>query len=106
MTVASILRQKGADIATISPDADAKSAADWLHAKNIGALLVTSGDSILGIISERDIVHALSRFGVAVASLPVRNIMSQGLITVAPEDDLNHVMRLMTRYRVRHMPVL
>jgi CBS domain-containing protein len=106
MTVASILRQKGADIATISPDADAKSAADWLHAKNIGALLVISGDAILGIISERDIVHAFSRYGEAVASLPVKSIMSQGFITVAPEDDLHHVMRLMTRHRVRHMPVL
>jgi CBS domain-containing protein len=77
-----------------------------LHAKNIGALLVISDDAILGIISERDIVHAFSRYGAAVASLPVKNIMSQGLITVAPEDDLNHVMRLMTRHRTRHMPVL
>ena len=75
MTVASILRQKGADIATISPDADAKSAADWLHAKNIGALLVISDDAILGIISERDIVHAFSRYGAAVASLPVKNML-------------------------------
>src|SRR6476660_7552474 len=106
MTVASILKQKGADVATISPDADIKSAADWLHAKNIGALLVVSDDAILGLISERDIVHAFSRYGEAVASVPVKNIMSQTLIAVVPEDDLNHVMRLMTRHRVRHMPVL
>jgi len=106
MTVASILRQKGTDVATISPDADIKSAADWLHAKNIGALLVMSGDAILGLISERDIVHAFSRYGEAVASVPVKNIMSQTLIAVVPEDNLNHVMRLMTRHRVRHMPVL
>src|SRR5262245_29158705 len=106
MTVASILRQKGAQVATISPDADIKNAADWLHAKNIGALVVVSGDSILGIISERDIVHAFSTYGEAVASVPVKNIMTQTLITVVPEDDLNHVMRLMTRHRIRHIPVI
>jgi CBS domain-containing protein len=106
MTVASILRQKGTQVATISPDADIKSAVDWLHAKNIGALVVVNGDTILGIISERDIVHAFSRYGEAVASLPVKNIMSQTLISVVPEDELNHVMRLMTRHRVRHMPVI
>jgi CBS domain-containing protein len=106
MTVASILRHKGPDVATISPDADIKAAADWLHAKNIGALLVMSGDAIIGVISERDIVHAFSRYGEAVASVPVKDIMSQTLIAVTPEDDLNHVMRLMTRHRVRHMPVL
>ena len=76
MTVAIILRQKGTDVATISPEADIKNAADWMHAKNIGALLVISDDAILGIISERDIVHAFSRYGAAVASLPVKNIMS------------------------------
>jgi CBS domain-containing protein len=106
MTVASILRQKGAQVATISPDADIKSAADWLYAKNIGALVVVSSDAILGIISERDIVHAFSRYGDAVGSLPVQNIMTQNLITAVPEDDLNHVMRLMTRHRVRHMSVI
>jgi CBS domain-containing protein len=56
MTVESILSQKGSEVATIAPDASLKTAADWLRAKNIGALVVTSGDSILGIISERDIV--------------------------------------------------
>jgi CBS domain-containing protein len=106
MTVASILRQKGTQVATISPDADIKSAVDWLHAKNIGALVVVNGDTILGIISERDIVHAFSRYGQAIASVPVKNIMSQTLISVVPEDELNHVMRLMTRHRVRHMPVI
>jgi CBS domain-containing protein len=58
MTVESILRQKGTDIVTITPEASIKTAADWLRTKNIGALVVMSGDAILGLISERDIVHA------------------------------------------------
>jgi CBS domain-containing protein len=106
MTVDSILRQKGTDVATINPEANMKGAADWLRAKNVGALVVISGDAILGLISERDIVHAYSRYGETVTSMPVRNIMAQGMVTVTPDDDLNHVMRLMTRHRVRHVPVL
>jgi predicted transcriptional regulator len=106
VTVESILRKKGADIVTISPEASIKTAADWLRAKNIGALVVMGGDAILGLISERDIVHAFSRYGEVVVSMPVKSIMPQALPTVGPDDDLNRVMRLMTRHRVRHMLVL
>jgi CBS domain-containing protein len=106
MTVESILRQKGTDVATITPEASIKSAADWLRAKNVGAFVVTSGEAILGLISEREIVHAFSRYGETVASMPVKTVMAQAFVTVAPEDDLNRVMRLMTRHRARHMPVL
>jgi CBS domain-containing protein len=106
MNVESILRQKGSEVATIAPEATIKRAADWLHAKNVGSLVVTSGNSILGIISEREIVRALSQYGEEVASIAVRDIMRHGLVTVAPEDDLNRVMKLMTRHCVRHMPVL
>lgn len=106
MTVDSILRQKGTDVAKITPEASVKSAADWLRAKNVGALVVARDEVILGLISERDIVHAFSRYGETVALMPVKSIMPQALMTVAPDDDLNHVMKLMTRHRVRHMPVL
>jgi CBS domain-containing protein len=57
VTVETILRQKGADVATIEPDASIKRAADWLRIKNIGALVVTSGKAVLaGIISIGDVV--------------------------------------------------
>jgi CBS domain-containing protein len=106
MNVEMILREKGTEITTIAPDASVKRAADWLRAKNIGSLVVTSGNSVLGVISEREIVHALSQYGEQVASMAVKDIMRHGLVTVAPEDDLSRVMKLMTRHRVRHMPVL
>jgi CBS domain-containing protein len=106
MNVESILRQKGTEVTTIAPEATVKRAADWLRAKNIGSLVVASGNSILGVISEREIVHALSQFGEQVASMAVKDIMRHGLVTVAPEDDLGRVMKLMTRHRMRHMPVL
>jgi CBS domain-containing protein len=106
MNVESILRQKGTDVATTTPEASIKRAADWLRAKNVGALVVTSNDTILGIISERDIVRAFSQHGEAVASMRVKDIMTHGLITASLGDDLTHLMHLMTRHRVRHMPVL
>ena len=68
--------------------------------------MVVRDDAVLGIIFERDIVHAFSQYGETVASMPVKDIMTHGLITVAPGDDLNRMMRLMTRHRLRHLPVL
>jgi predicted transcriptional regulator len=106
MNVENILVQKGTDVATIAPQASIKRAADWLRAKDVGALVVARDDTVLGIISERDIVRALSQYGEPVASIHVKDIMTHGVITVAPGDDLNRVMRLMTRHRVRHLPVV
>jgi CBS domain-containing protein len=62
--------------------------------------------AILGIISERDIVRAFSQYGESVASMQVKDIMTHGLVTASLVDDLTHVMRLMTRHRTRHLPVL
>jgi len=106
MNVESILERKGTEVATIAPEASIKRAADWLRTKNVGALVVTSNEAILGIISERDIVRAFSQYGEPIASMQVKDIMTHGLVTAALGDDLTHVMRSMTRHRVRHMPVL
>jgi CBS domain-containing protein len=106
MTVETILRQKGTDVATIEPEASIRRAADWLRVKNIGALVVTRGKAVLGLISERKIVHAFSHYGETAASMPVKEIMQYGVITVSPDESVNRVMKLMTHHRVRHMPVL
>jgi CBS domain-containing protein len=106
MSIESILRQKGTDVATIDREASIKRAADWLCVKNIGALVVTSGKVVLGLISEREIVHAFSHYGETAASVPVKEIMQYGVITVSPDESVTRVMKLMTQHRVRHMPVL
>jgi CBS domain-containing protein len=106
MSVQDILRKKGTEVATIAPDVSVKRAADWLRAKNIGALVVTRGDAILGLVSEREIVHAVSRYGEAATSMPVSEIMRHGVITVSPAETVSHVMNLMTLHRARHMPVV
>jgi CBS domain-containing protein len=106
MTIESILRRKGTDVTTIAPDASIKRAADWLRAKNIGALVVTKSDAILGLISEREIVHAFSRYGETAGSILVKEVMQYGVTTISPDESVNRVMNLMTHHRVRHMPVL
>ena len=106
MTIESILRRKGTSVRTIAPEASIKRAADWLRAENIGALVVTSENAVLGLISEREIVHAFSRHGDTAGSMLVKEIMQSGVTTVSPDESVNRVMKLMTQYRVRHMPVL
>jgi CBS domain-containing protein len=106
MTIESILRRKGTDVTTIAPEASIKRAADWLRAKNIGALVVTSENAVLGLISEREIVHAFSRYGETAGSISVKEIMQCGVPSVSPDESVNRVMNLMTHHRVRHMPVL
>ena len=106
MSIDSILRQKGAEVATIAPEASVKRATSWLHAKNVGSLVVTSGNAVVGLISEREIVHAFSRYGETAGSMSVKEIMQCGVPTVSPDESVNRVMNLMTHHRVRHMPVL
>jgi CBS domain-containing protein len=106
MSIESILRRKGTDVATIAPDASVKRAADWLRAKNIGALVVVADNAVLGLISEREIVHAFSRHGELAGSMHVKEIMQFGVATVSPDESVNRVMKLMTHHRVRHLPVL
>ena len=106
MTIESILKRKGTNVTTIAPEASIKRAADWLRAKNIGALVVTSENAVIGLISEREIVHAFSRYGEAAGSMAVKEIMQYGVTSVSPDESVNRVMNLMTHHRVRHMPVV
>jgi CBS domain-containing protein len=106
VTIEIILRQKGADIAIIAPDASVKRAADRLCVRVNGALVVTSGKAVLGLISEREIVRGFSRYGEAAGSMPVREVMRCPVITTSPDESVGRVIQLMTRNRMRHMPVL
>ena len=109
MKVSDLLRGKRAGVSTTAPDRSLKNAADRLRLENIGALVVTergsAQDRLLGVISERDIVRAFSRHGERISSLQVKDIMVSA-VTCASNDDLRSIMTLMTRERVRHIPVL
>jgi CBS domain-containing protein len=105
MFVESILKKKGREVVTTTPLATAKSAADLMSQKVISSLAVLSGEELLGLVSEREIVRGLSKHGDKLAAMPVKNIMVRQVYSVTPEDNAKHVMSLMTRHRVRHLLV-
>src|SRR6266850_160886 len=106
MSIQAILYQKGENVETIAPDASVRDAAARLRDENIAALVVTKAGAILGIVSEREIVRALSGHGERAAAMKVADILMRDFATVAPEDSLKRAMTLMTRHRTRHLPVL
>lgn len=106
MTVEAILKRKGSNVVSTGPATNVKSAATLMREKNIAALLVVNGDTILGIVTERDIVRAFARDGEALLNKSVQDIMTSKLITGSPEDSTKHVMQVMTTNRIRHFPVL
>ena len=74
---------------------------------NIGAVLIVDHDKKLqGIISERDIVHAIAKSGASILSCPVSDIMSKQLITCMPHDNINKIMNIISQNRIRHLPVV
>ncbi len=105
MSIQAILYRKGSQVVTIAPGASIRDAAAKLRDKNIAALVVTSGDEVVGLISERDIVHALARHGEPTCGLVVGQVMARDVITIGAEGSLRRAMSLMTRHRTRHLLV-
>jgi len=84
MSIQAILYSKGSNVVSIAPGASIREAAETLRDKNIAALVVTSGDAVLGLISERDIVHALARQGERTCGLTVVEVMARDIVTITP----------------------
>ena len=107
MTVACILKHKGADVAQVSPSDTIVSVSALLAARRIGAVLVTdTAGQLLGIVSERDIVRSLARDGAATLGMTAAQLMTSTLVTVTPVTTVEEAMTLMSSNRVRHLPVL
>lgn len=106
MSIQNILNRNRAEVITARATETVKRAADRMRAYNIAALIVKSGDEIRGLISEREIVHAIAQHGEGALSMAVEAVMTRATITVAPEDTVKRAMSLMTNHRVRHLPVI
>jgi CBS domain-containing protein len=104
--VSALLRQKGSVVWSITPEATVFEAIKLMADKNIGALLVVSGDELLGVFSERDYTRKIALQGKTSKETRVREILSDKVISVTPRDSIEECMRLMTEHRVRHLPVL
>lgn len=111
MNVKAILAAKknnlGGDVITIQPTADLATAAKLLASRRIGAVLITGpGGRLAGILSERDIVRAVSEHGAAALALPVGQIMTREVETCGEDDTCASLMERMTQRKFRHLPVV
>lgn len=107
MKISSLLDRKGSFVATVQSEAPIIDVVRMLANRSIGALVVSNdGKAIDGIVSERDVVRAVSQFGAAILDSPVRVIMSGTVRTCSPDDLVDSLMSVMTDHRIRHIPVL
>jgi CBS domain-containing protein len=106
MRIADVLRNKGAAVTTINPEATVQELLAGLAEHNIGAMVVVGAGGVAGIVSERDVVRQLHRQGPSVLSGPVSNIMTATVATCTKADTVDSISLLMTQSRVRHVPVL
>ena len=107
MRISDVLRVKGTQVITVTPDTRVRHLVAVLAEHRIGAVVISrDGAAVEGIASERDIVRALARRGAAVMSEPVTGIGTAQVHTVTPQTPVEEVMRMMTQRRVRHVPVV
>jgi CBS domain-containing protein len=105
-TVRDTLRSKGPEVWSMAPDATVYDALKLMADKNIGAVLVMDANRIVGILSERDYARKVILHGKSSKDTPIREIMTQRVVYVRPEQTAEECMALMTDKRVRHLPVL
>jgi CBS domain-containing protein len=107
MNVDAILRTKGRSVATIASEASIADAVHELRTRGIGALVVSDdGRAVAGILSERDIVHALAEHGPGLLAMQVAQLMTRRVVTCTPADTVSDLMARMTERRIRHLPVV
>ncbi|MDT7765569.1 MAG: hypothetical protein QOC63_4989 [Mycobacterium sp.] len=106
MRIADVLRNKGASVATITPETSVSGLLTELTVHNIGAMVVMSPDGLVGMVSERDVVRKLHEMGADILTRPVSEIMTTLVATCTPSDSVDSLSALMTTNRVRHVPVM
>ena len=106
MKVSDILNKKGSHIYSVEPGTSVYDALKFMGEKNIGALLVMEGSKLNGIISERDYARKVVLKGKTSLETKVSDIMTEKVITILPEDNLERCMELMSENHIRHIPVV
>jgi CBS domain-containing protein len=106
LTVNDLLKYKGRDVYSVSPDTPTLAALALMAEKNIGAVLVLDGKKMAGIVSERDIVRQIASQGSCNLNQPVEQYMTELLYVVSPGQTINDCMDLMSKKHIRHLPIL
>lgn len=106
MRITDVLQTKGNDVVTIAPDATVRDLVELLNERNIGAVVVSTPDrAVAAIVSERDVVRRLTA-DLKVLDSSVSEIMTTEVHTAEPSDSVHDLMVLMTKHRIRHVPVV
>jgi len=107
MTLAAILKHKGASVISVRPTATIAEVARLLSARRIGGVVVQdNAEQLLGILTERDIVHALAAHDARALDMTAAQLMTRSLVTATPHSTVHEAMGLMSQGRFRHLPVL
>jgi CBS domain-containing protein len=107
MTVAAMLKHKGHDVVFVTPAVSVTQIIRLLSAHRIGAILVRNGAGpLLGVVSERDIIHALAANGASALDMTAAQLMTYRPKCATPETTIIEAMEMMTEGRFRHLPVL
>jgi CBS domain-containing protein len=106
MTIRAILAAKGGDIVSVSSSDQVSDALALLAEKRIGAVPVIDGGRVVGIFSERDIIYSLAKSGAAALDARIGDVMTSPAMTVDPETPVMSGLSLMTKRRIRHLPVV
>ena len=106
MLVAEILKEKGGDVFAVKPEQTLAEACSELESRRVGALIVCSEDTVVGVLTERDVVRALAREGRDALSRPISAFMTADVVFTAPGETVDMLMTRMTERRIRHLPVL
>jgi len=107
MKISDVLRNKGTEVVTIRPEDSVTRLLEVLADRGVGALVVSpDGQSVVGIVSERDVVRHLHRRGAEVLAAPVSDIMTSEVTTCSAEDAVESLAATMTERRIRHVPVV
>ena len=106
ITISEVLDDKGNQLWSVAPDTLVYDAIQMMADKNIGALPVIEGERILGIVSERDYTRKVVLQGKSSKSTSVREIITGQIVSVMPGQTVQDGLRLMTKHRVRHLPVM
>ena len=106
MLVSDLIKRKGSAVTSAPPETTVATLLDLLAEHRIGAVVVSAGGGVDGIVSERDVVRALRTAGAAVLDAPISTVMTADVVVTAPGDTVEDMMRLMTERRIRHVPVV
>lgn len=104
--VRQMLQSKGSQVWSVEPDESVFKALEMMADKNVGALMVMKGDTLVGMFSERDYARKVILHGRASRDTAVRDVMSDHVVTVSPEKTMADCMVLMTERHIRHLPVV